>query len=317
MNALLDALDVYTPVSELPRDYPQERLDLVKNIFHDRWRIFNPNFDSKNIYKILISICRERYSQQPELFDGPVGIRQDIDENFLDSCSILKKYQWNDFVDGIKYTNRFHDNHLNSDQLIKFLSCTQSQLSKGEIFYRARICPNCSGFALEDMSAPPTQRARAGRINPEGIRVLYLSNERETTIYEVRAGVYDYVCVGRFELSSDIKIVDFTMIDKISPFALANSDVGIDLLQYAVNIDHLRKLADEVSRPLRNESFLDYLPTQYICDLIHSVGFDGIKYKSSFKVGGFNLALFNPDVCRCCSVEVLDIDHIYYQHSSI
>ena len=77
------------------------------------------------------------------------------------------------------------------------------------------------GFECGEMGAPPLELTLDGRANSAGIRRLYLANDLETTIHEVRAGAVDYITVGIFELKKDsITIVDFKMIDKISPFIL-------------------------------------------------------------------------------------------------
>lgn len=37
----------------------------------------------------------------------------------------------------------------------------------------------------------------------------------------------------------------------------------------------------------------DYLPTQYICEFIRKIGFEGIKFKSSVSNDGYNILLFD------------------------
>lgn len=48
------------------------------------------------------------------------------------------------------------------------------------------------------MGAPPIDKTTDGRANARGIRCLYLGDTAETTIYETRAGAYDYVTVVNF-----------------------------------------------------------------------------------------------------------------------
>ncbi|MEI5604531.1 hypothetical protein WB307_49860, partial [Streptomyces brasiliscabiei] len=80
-----------------------------------------------------------------------------------------------------------------------------------------------------------------------------------TTLYEIRAGVYDYVSVGRFILNENIDVINLAEIDKISPFI--GVQYGFDFTQYAINIEHLKMIGMEIARPLRNDNSLDYLPT--------------------------------------------------------
>ena len=91
-----------------------------------------------------------------------------------------------------------------------------------------------------------------------------------------------------------------TQIDKISPFL-----AGMDFTQYAFNIEHFRKIKNEIAKPLRRyDSPLDYLPTQYISDLIKSQGIKGIAYQSTMIEGGLNYAIFDESLFTCKSIRV-------------
>ncbi len=306
-------LDIYTPVSTLPEDFPHEHIDLIKNILSSNWHIFN--LDPDSTYRLLTSICADRYNEQPELFNMPVGIKQIQDKDFLAENSILRNNCWEDFVEGIKRKNRFHGHYINLDKLLIFLRCAVKNRCKGEVLYRSRICPDKKGYKPKDMGAPPSLNAKGGRVNPNGISVLYLSDSKETTLYEIRAGVYDFVTVGSFELLKDIEIVNLAGVDQISPFIGIN--YGFDFIQFAINIEHLSMLAQEIAKPIRNDNALDYLPTQYICDYIHSQGFDGIEYISTMSKIGSNLAVFDPDLFICTSTKAYDIQSISYSYEPL
>lgn len=304
-------LDIYTPISFLPDNFPREHTGLIKDIFHNDWRIFNLTSDM--IYKLITSLCENRYKEAPEVFDTPIGIPELQDTDFLKEHSILKGLKWSDFDIGIKTTNRFHSNFVNTDKLNSFFPFVIETYKKGKkVMYRSRICPNRKGFPPSDMSAPPNHMAKAGRANPEGIRVLYLSDSEETTLCEVRAGLYDFVSVGRFTLQKEIQVINLTKIDRISPFL--QSPYGLNLTEYAINLPHLRRIALELAKPLRNANILEYLPTQYICDFIRSKGYDGVEYKSTMFDGGINLALFDPSLFKCTKTKVFDITSICYKH---
>ena len=56
----------------------------------------------------------------------------------------------------------------------------------------------------------------------------------------------------------------------------------------------------DISKPLaRSDSDLDYLPTQYISDLAKYLGYDGVKYLSTFDKRSYNIALFDTQACVC------------------
>ena len=155
--------------------------------------------------------------------------------------------------------------------------------------------------------------------NARGIRCLYLGDSPETTIYETRAGAYDYVTVGTFKLKKDIIVVDLKKINQISPFI-----EGLDCLEYAINKEHLNKINDEMGKIMRrSDSALDYVPTQYITDFVKSIIHDdvveyaGIEYKSVMHSDGYNLALFDPDLCECVDTQIYRIDMIDYRKHAI
>ena len=63
----------------------------------------------------------------------------------------------------------------------------------------------------------------------------------------------------------------------------------------------------------RSDSDLDYVPTQYITDFVKSIIHDGvpeyagIEYKSVMHREGYNLALFNPELCECIDTDVYKV----------
>lgn len=306
-------LDIYTPISDLPADFPRDQTDLIKNILCSNWRIFNLKPDAT--YRLITAICADRYREQPELFDSPVGIKEGRDQDYLEENSILKNNCWNDFVEGIKRKNRFHSNYINMDKLFVFIRCAVKAHYKGEVLYRSRICPDEKGYKPKEMGPPPNTNAEGGRVNPAGISILYLSDSKETTLHEIRAGVYDFVAVGRFELLKDIEVINLAGIDRISPFIGIN--YGFDFTQYAMNIEHLKMIAQEIAKPLRNDNALDYLPTQYISDYIRSKGYDGIEYISTMSRKGTNLAVFDPSLFKCTATSVYDVQSISYSYTQL
>lgn len=249
------------------------------------------------------------------MFDSPVGILQSQDRDYLEENAILKSYCWIDFVEAIKHKNRFHTNFINTEVLYTFLRCTRKSYEAGLLFYRSRISQNEEGFKRKDMGAPPDNKAKAGRVNPNGISILYLADSIDTTLYEIRAGIYDYVTVGDFKLRKNIEVINLADIDRISPFI--GIDYGFDLTQYAINIEHLKMIGQEIAKPLRNDNALDYLPTQYISDYIKSKGYDGIEYASAMCQDGINLAIFDQALFRCTGTNIYNVNHIAYSYNQI
>lgn len=168
---------------------------------------------------------------------------------------------------------------------------------------------------MDKMGAPPIEYTTDGRANAKGIRCLYLGDSAETTIYETRAGAYDFVTVGKFKLKKDIIVVDLKRINQISPFI-----EELDCLEYAINKEHLNKINNEMGRIMRrSDSALDYIPTQYITDFVKSIThnevaeYAGIEYKSVMHENGYNLAIFNPELFECIDTKTYKINMIDYR----
>jgi RES domain-containing protein len=139
------------------------------------------------------------------------------------------------------------------------------------------------------MGPPPLGSARPGRANPEGVQCLYLADQINTAIHEIRAGIHDYVCVGKFKLNHDTVVVDLRSLGEIHPFTVEN----MDFLEYAVNREHLKKIGSEISRPQRR-------------------GDSGLVYRSTLYPKGYNLAFFYEDLLKCKEVETHEIKELNY-----
>ena len=164
-----------------------------------------------------------------------------------------------------------------------------------------------------ELGPPPSRLARAGRMNAQGISVLYGAEDKETCIAEVRAPVGSHVAVGKFEITRTVRLLDMD--------ALANTFVKGSCFdpEYATRMGRaafLRQLASEISLPVmpRDED-VEYLPTQAVAEYLANrvcPRLDGIIFRSTQTGGeGRNLVLFNhasgveqPDQSHINSVEV-------------
>ena len=307
-----EMVGMYTPISMLPDSYPRSDTRMLKSELIHNWSIFQ-NKTEAEAYDIITAICKEKYEENEALFDQPVGIWELYDQEYLSGHSLLTTNSWNDFVEALKTRNRFHTHYIDLDLLERYCSYIRKPYKAGEVFYRSRISTQ-DGVSRDEIGAPSVEKAVDGRANARGIRCLYLGDSAETTIYEVRAGAYDYVTVGKFKLKKDIIVVDLKKINQISLFT-----EGLDCLEYAINKEHLNKINEEMGKIMRrSDSTLDYVPTQYITDFIKSIvhegkaEYAGIEYNSVMHSGGYNLAVFDPDLFECVETEVYGIDMIDY-----
>lgn len=315
-----DLLNVYTPISSIGDNIDKANsVKLKYDLLENNWNIFSNKCKHSDVYNILKNVCIEKYEEMPELFNEDVIIQEFYDEKYKLEHSLLKNYSWDDFTSSLKYYNRFHSKHLQLNILKKVCFATTKIHKKGERLYRGRIS-NKEGFLKTEMSAPPIEKAIEGRVNSTGIQCLYLANNINTTVNEIRAGIFDYITVGTFELKEDIVVVDFRKINKISPFVFELN--GLDLTEYILNKPFLNKINDEMGKSIRkSDSKLDYIPTQYICDYIKSIliendnmpsNFMGIEYNSTLCKDGYNLAIFNPKLFECVKTEIYQVQTLEY-----
>lgn len=308
-----ELISIYTPITQLLNSYPKSDTRLLKSELIKNWNIFNRKSEA-DVYNIITEICKEKYEYNAELFDQPIGIQELYEQDYLAKHSLLTTNSWEDFVDALKTKNRFHTHYINLELLERFCSYIRKPYKAGECFYRCRISTE-EGIPMDKMGAPPIEYTTDGRANAKGIRCLYLGDSAETTIYETRAGVYDFVTVGKFKLKKDIIVVDLKRINQISPFI-----EELDCLEYAINKEHLNKINNEMGRIMRrSDSALDYIPTQYITDFVKSIThnevaeYAGIEYKSVMHENGYNLAIFNPELFECIDTKIYKIDMIDYR----
>ncbi len=222
---------------------------------------------------------------------------------------------WPQFVEEIKFTNRFHiSNLLDLNRLGQAVETIAVRVGADENLYRGRISDQM-GFEEAQMWNPPVGSSVAGRANPRGISYLYLANDIETTLLEVRASMHDYVTIMKLRLTEDASVVDLKAIDNLDPFDLAESE---NLESYLTYLPFLRNLGAELSKPIRKgDSELDYLPTQYITEFIKSRGFDGIGYGSSMNPEGRNYAFFTAGKFQAIGRSVHEITSIHFDANQL
>jgi len=121
-----DLLNLYTASGDLPPDYPPENVNLLKHELCGRWNIFC--IDADLAYRAITGICHEKYQEHPEIFDAPIGIMELNRKDYLEEHSIMKNYEWEDFVEGIKTKNRFHTDYINKEVLFSFCNDIQKNI---------------------------------------------------------------------------------------------------------------------------------------------------------------------------------------------
>ncbi|MEK4508758.1 RES domain-containing protein [Paenibacillus sp. FSL K6-2524] len=304
-------LSIFKPASELlPYGYSRYQLVSIKDEFEKKWNIFN-GFNSHKIHRFLVELLNNKFPDKIPLLDNQVGILEWMNDKYLNGNSVLKGKTWSEFVDYIKHENRFHTNHVNYEVLKGYLSSITITL-EAETFFRARIS-NSEELTHEKMGAPPKELATAGRANSEGISHLYLASDTSTAVSEIRPSKSDSIYVGRFPLTSSIKVIDFKLLKNLDVFIFQ------DPVRYAINLETFDEINKAISKPVRSgDSKLDYLPTQFIVDFIKSLnetegaGYEGIIFESTLSTSGYNLMIFNPTIVNCVRIEKHRVESLNY-----
>lgn len=161
----------------------------------------------------------------------------------------------------------------------------------------------------KEMAAPPLDKTRDGRINPRGISYLYLSNDVETSILEVRSWIGQDVSVGYFEISINLKCVD-TSRDKLLPYFYLTKrrpKLTPEIIEKYV----WSGINASFSRPVSlGDEYSSYIPTQYLSECFKTAVYDGIIYKSALTEKGYNAVLFNPENAKLKGASVFQIESI-------
>lgn len=175
-------------------------------------------------------------------------------------------------------------------------------------WYRARIQESDASYPIVEMGAPPKLKASHGRANPVGIPYLYMASTVQTAASEIRPHTGEKISVATFTINQDVKLVDLRNPRKlISPFIYSEES---EVASLRADSSFLERLGDELTRPvLPRSAAIDYIPSQYLCELIKNLDYDGVIYRSSMS-GEINIALFYPAKASPCHVESILIDEV-------
>lgn len=201
--------------------------------------------------------------------------------------------EWEALRQELKYANRYFPTSAppkaKMEELLGLLVVRSDALPR--TYYRARIQRGEADFLPAQLGPPPAELAKSGRANPDGIPYLYLSSDRETAIAEVRPSVGDKIAIAKVRPR-----VGFSIIDLADP-RLSVSPLRLDL-DYIEGfhraMDFLSMLSRDLSSPAPPHRTNEYIATQYLCELIKSVGYKGVRYSSSLGRGK-NYAMYEVD----------------------
>lgn len=200
------------------------------------------------------------------------------------------RQDWSEFTRNLMSKNRFFVDPLYRRTLEKTFKSHAGQLPKGQIIFRARINDSehlGKAYPIENMYAPDHTKTSFGRANPIGIPYLYTALSKRICIHEIRPSKLQEVTIAQFKLVRELNIIN---LENSIPLG-ANEYLN----ELAMKIQIIFSKTIAYGKPE-----IEYLPYQYIAELIKNSGYDGILYRSNFskdicQEDEVNLVLFNQE----------------------
>ena len=233
-----------------------------------------------------------------------------INNNFENTKDVKKFFE--NLTQSLEKENRFFpDKKLREsiDELLKCKTATK-ELAKGDILYRARIYDkskdtksnkelcfkgyDAAGSTIDISNSWPN----AGRMNPEGIHVLYVSTGEKTCAKELGIAANEKVSIAEMKVQRNLKVVDFPKLAR----KLRNKKKK----KFAQCIN------DVLSKGYGGRT---YVFPQYIAMYCKYLGYDGIMYRSKYankndNQTGMNIAIFNYEDCIPIASDIMTVKKV-------
>jgi RES domain-containing protein len=220
----------------------------------------------------------------------------------------------------VEYQSRYIRSSEDEDFLRALLATGKSRersLSSNKVLWRAQIGNDWLDGDDDNVEAVPLSASRMvprkfeaveGRANPQGIPYLYMANDKETAVAEVRPWMRALVTVAEFHTLRPLRLVDCSGDEAM--FYLSDEDEANPAKRESYIWG---EICEAFSRPVtRNESRAHYAPTQIIAEMFRTNGLDGLAYKSSLKRSGLNIAIFDQTAVRMFRASIFHVKLISY-----
>jgi len=181
-----------------------------------------------------------------------------------------------EFEEEVKRVNRFFPNpkFLRLFDIILENEHNIEIIKEETLLYRARINKPNEEYKFVSELGINRNSPQNNRASPIGIAYMYLADEPETSVSEVRANVNDNVTVATYNVKKQLKVFSLNN----NALASGRYENEFDSLEIA---GFILFLSYAFSVPIRNSGEIDYLPTQFFSEYCKRKGFDGVKYISS------------------------------------
>lgn len=279
-----------------PADYG----DSLENLVQEDWNVFS---DETNQNSLLFDILN--YYCSPEDSYDSTNLYSKHIHSF---SSYSSTDTWLDFANAIKTKNRYFPNVNILEYLKDLLSEKVISFNSTHTFYRARE----GVHKINEMGPPPYSLSTHGRANPKGIPYLYVATNELTCIAEIRPWVGEIITLAKITPLSSIKVIDLSISTTIeSPFLVKDLRNSVE----ALNL--INQLSKELSKPVSpNDSYLEYIPTQFLAESIKQLGYDGLVYRSSLG-NEKNVVFFDPQKIETTHVKQVKLNYVGYDYSDV
>lgn len=289
-----------------------------KGLFEDNEQLLQP-LQTRDVVSTLLS-----GSVEPAAFDLVSGLTaelihhtQDWFERFDMDDEAGIQFEWDDFEHSLKHESRLlspakdkpqtapERNYAFVRSLLVFAEERTGlvrTLSTGTRLYRARTERDSRALEKKVRDSPatelgpaPAERVTAGRMNAQGVPMLYVARDPETACAEVAShSPYDEAVVGTFILQQPLRILDLTQVPPPRSVFDETQEEGDDRL------NSLNFYKDRITRPviLDNNHPVDYVPSQMLTEAFRwwtNPPLNGIAFPSHVREGGTNVVLFFGD----------------------
>lgn len=277
--------DVIVPVNSVSPDRTIGMSGSLVEVFMSTWKVFS--FSDKGLVSDFLNELFGSEEWFKTLLNTQVAVSPGKGEKPLEEYSMFGSADWGKFSKSIKHNSRYFTKLAHADILEDFMSVARTTWEREERLFRARIWNEESSPGETEFHEPPEDKASDGRMRPAGIPCIYTADSPETAAAEVRAGMHDVIAIATLRPLQDFEYIDLSALDDISPLE------DIDCSRLVANRKHLSSIMTELTRPVRaSDSVLDYIPFQYLSELMQQFGYRAIGYPSVMHRNGYNIACF-------------------------
>lgn len=267
---------------------------LLDELIQDDWKLFRLN----QTERIRLLEC---ITEKNILFDVP----------YLPVYTVgdAQKEKWEKFREELKHENRFFPENTPERETFRELGqFIGEKINQNTMYlYRARINIG-DAIDISNMGKPPKEKVLNGRANPIGIPYLYVASNAKTAIAEIRPHKGEQTTVATFEINNALELADLrNPREKVTPFGLEEDELKL----IYTNLPFLELLGEELSKPIiPRKANLEYLSSQYLSEILKSIGFHGIIYKSSVS-NGDNYVVFDDSKLNPIETKQYSVTNVY------